>query len=83
MSIPGLPFEHSIANAAGGPYDEAISVPGIKSGDDLLAVIGHDAATGTISGLDVSAFAVAAGAIESASVDTTGLALTVIWTRAP
>jgi hypothetical protein len=83
MSIPGLPFEHSIAGAQGDAYGEAIALPGIKSGDDLLAVIAHAKDVGTISGLDVSGWTVGAGTITSDSDDTDGLELTVIWTRAP
>ena len=78
MSI-GIPFDHSAAGVHGAAVDTAISVPGIESGDTLLAVVEHDGG-GTVAGLDPGAFTVSAGAIESSTLDTSGSFLQVVYT---
>ena len=80
MGIPGLPFDHSIYGTEGTANNNPISVPGIKATSQLLAVIAHDAASGVITGLDPSAFVVSEGEIESATEDTSGMIVTVIYT---
>lgn len=80
MGIPGLPFDHSVAGVEGAAVDTAISLPGLEAGGTVLAVIEHDAGS-TVAGLDPGAFTVSAGEIESASLDTSGSFLKVIYTN--
>ena len=77
VHIPSVSF--AVAPATGADVDTAIPVPSIKAGDTLLAVF-VSAPVGDVAGLDPGAFVVAAGEIESATVDTTGFKLTVIHT---
>jgi hypothetical protein len=84
MTIAGLSFEQNHAFAAGDAYDEDIAVEGIRSGDDLLYVIGITPATGAFAASHaVADFTVGAGTITAASIDTTGQRLAVGWTRIP
>lgn len=80
MGIPGLPFDHSVAGVQGAGTDTAIPLDGLEAGGTLLAVIEHDGGT-TVSGLDPSDFTVSAGEIESATQDTSGSLLTVVFTN--
>jgi hypothetical protein len=80
MSIAGLPFWHSMAGARGDAATESIPVGGIKATDYLLAVIAHDAANGSVQGLDITDFTVGAGTIEAGTIDTSDLYLWVLWT---
>jgi len=76
--IPGIPINHTIAQAVGAAYDEDILVGGLLSNNILLAVISYVAGADPV-GLDVSAFVVADGKITSATEDTTGDTLTIIY----
>lgn len=76
--LPGIPINHTIAQATGAGYDEDILVGGLLADHVLLAVIAYQAGAEPL-GLDVSAFTVAAGKITSATEDTDGYLLTVIY----
>lgn len=78
LHLPG--FETAIAQARGATTATSIPVGGILSGSDLLAVVQHDGGT-TVAGLDPAAFSVSDGAIESASLDTSGSFLLVCYTK--
>lgn len=82
MSIPGLPFQHSIAGATGKAAGQAIAVPGVTADSVLLAVIQYDT-DGEIVGTDPADWTAGSGTITSASLNTTGYKLSVIWTDAP
>lgn len=75
--IEGLPFPHSLVGAIGAGTGVAIPVSGIRSGATLLAVIRHNATS--VLGLDPGAFAVSNGSIQSASLNTSGYMLAVLW----
>lgn len=83
--IPGLPDKHSIAGAIGLASTNAIAVPGIKSGDTLLAIIkhsGHGATPEAASGVVLASFSVGNGTITSSgggAVNLSGYKLIVIW----
>jgi hypothetical protein len=80
MSALGIPFEQGAVGTKGAAANNPITVPGIRAGNKLLAVIKHDANQGVIAGLDVSAFVVSNGQIQSASVSTAGFYVNVVWT---
>ena len=79
--IPGLPGAHSIATVDGAADTVAITVPGIKASDPLLAVIkfAHGPTPGNAAGVDVTDYTVAAGTITGATVSTAGYKVVVIW----
>lgn len=76
-----LPFAYSVAGVRGAAMGTAIPVGGINAVDTLLAVIEHDAGTGFIAGRDPAAFTVSDGEIESATLDTSGHYLKLIYLR--
>lgn len=78
LHIPSI--DHAEAAAKGAAVSTAIIVPSIAAGDSLLAVI-VSAPVASVAGLDPAAFAVSAGSIQSATVDTSGKDLVVIHTR--
>lgn len=78
LHLPG--FETAIAQATGAATSTSIPVGGILSGSELLAVIEHDGGT-SVAGLDPAAFTASDGAIESASLDTSGSYLLLVFTR--
>ena len=78
--IPGLNDNHTIANALGVANGNPISVPGIRAGDVILAIIRQKAGEAS-AGVAVATFVAAANEIESASVSTAGYKLTIIWTH--
>lgn len=82
MSINSLPCDHSTGFGAGLAATNAMAVDGIKSGDNLLAVISWTAA-GVFVGRDVSDFTVAAGTITAGTIDLSSTTFVAIWTNAP
>jgi hypothetical protein len=80
MTPIGVPFEQGAVGTKGAATGNPITVPGIRAGNKLLAVVKHDANQGIIAGLDVSAFVVSNGQIQSASVNTAGFNLSIVWT---
>lgn len=78
--IPGLNDNHTITGALGVAAANPISVPGIRVGDVLLAIIRQKAGEAS-AGVAVATFTPAADEIESASVSTAGYHLIIIWTQ--
>lgn len=76
--LPGIPIDHTIAQAVGASYDEDILVGGLQANHTLFAVIAYKAGEAPF-GIDISAFTVAAGKITSETEDTDGYTLTVIY----
>jgi hypothetical protein len=68
--IIGAHFPCTEFSTAGKAATVAIPVPGIRTGDQLLYVILHNAATGLLEPKDPSDFVVANDTITSASVNT-------------
>ena len=75
--LDGLPFNHAAVGAIGAATATPIAVSGLRSGQALLAVIRHDATT--VAGLDPGAFTVSNGSIQSATLNTSGFKLLVVW----
>ena len=82
MSINGLPCDQGIGFGAGLAATNAMAVEGIKSGDNLLAVISWTAA-GVFVGQDKTDFTVAAGTITAGTIDLSSTTFVAIWTNAP
>ena len=80
--INGLPFDHSIGFGVGAEDTVAMPLEGIKSTDNLLAVISWTAA-GVFVGRDVSDFTVADGEITAGTIDLSNTTFVAIWTNAP
>lgn len=80
--IHGLPCDHSVGFGAGLAATNAMAVEGIKSGDNLLAVISWTAA-GVFVGQDKTDFTVAAGTITAGTIDLSSTTFVAIWTNAP
>jgi hypothetical protein len=82
MSLP-IPIDHSIAPAHGAGTGVAIAVPGLLSTDTLLAVISTDKGDAgiTVAGHNPGAFTAASGSMSSATVDTAGKTLCVVFSR--
>lgn len=84
MPIAGLPADHSTGNGDGLAATNAMALGGIKSGDNLLAVISWDpATTGSMLGRDVADFTVADGSITAGTIDLSGLRFVAVWEPAP
>lgn len=83
MAIPGTIFDHSTANFAGLTATNAMAVEGIKSGDNLLAVIAWEDDGSAVDGQDISDFTVGAGTITAGTIDLSGKTGVAIWTNAP
>lgn len=75
--LDGVPHNHAAVGAIGAGTSTPISVPGIRSGQALLAVVKHDATS--VAGLDPAAFTVSNGSIQSATLNTSGFKLLVVW----
>jgi hypothetical protein len=75
-----LPVDYSEVGAIGAADTEAVSVSGILTGDELLAVIswapGADPAP-----LDTTDYTVGDGTITGATIDSSGKLLWVVWIR--
>ena len=82
MAINGLPCDQGIGFGAGLAATNAMAVEGIKSGDNLLAVISWTAA-GVFLGQVKTDFTVAAGTITAATIDLSSTTFVAIWTNAP
>lgn len=81
MPLP-IPYDQAEAGVRGAAAGQPITVPSIRAGSLLLAVVRHDAGAGPAAGLDVSEFTVSDGAIQSASLDTSGHYVLVVWAAA-
>lgn len=81
--INGLPCNQNIGFGTGLASTNAMAVEGIKSTDNLLAVISWDPATGIFLGQDVTDFTVADGEITAATIELDGDTFVAIWTDAP
>jgi hypothetical protein len=79
MPMNLLHFDQGESPAAGAATGVAISVPGIRAGSRLLAVIAHDVSNNVLTAHNPGAFVVGAGSITSASVNTTGQRLAVLF----
>ncbi len=73
-----LPASHAVAEVNGAGTGVAIPC-GIDAGDTLLAVI--QVADATCTGLNPAAFTVAQGSVQSATVDTSGKRLVLVYTN--
>lgn len=80
--IHGLPCDQSAGFGSGLAATNAMSVEGIKSGDNLLAVISWTSA-GVFVGRDVTDFTVADGTITAGTIDLSSTTFVAIWTNAP
>lgn len=80
--LHGLPFNHSVGFGAGLAATNAMALPGIKSGDNLIAVISFTTA-GVVVGRAVSDFTVAADSITAGTIDLSSTKFVAIWTSAP
>ena len=83
--IHGLPCDQALGFGDGLAATNAMAVGGIKSTDNLLAVISYVPSTGVYLGRDVTDFTVADGTLTAASVDLSaaGTKFVAIWTNAP
>jgi hypothetical protein len=76
-----LPITQSTLAVVGAPAGTPIAVGGITATDALLALVkwrAHEAA----AALDIAAFVVLNGAIQSTTIDTSGYRLALVWARA-
>lgn len=73
-----LKANHSEVGTIGAANTVAVSVPGIRADDVILAIIRWKAGEAP-AGVAVASFAASDGSILSASVSTVGYYLTVIW----
>lgn len=82
MALNSVPFDHSIGFGSGLTATNAMALEGIKSGDNLLAVISWTAAGVTV-GQDVTDFTVGSGTITAGTIDLSSQTFVAIWTNAP
>lgn len=80
--INALPCDQSTGFGAGLAATNAMAVEGIKSGDNLLAVISWTAA-GAFVGQDKTDFTVGNGTITAGTIDLSSTTFVAIWTNAP
>jgi hypothetical protein len=73
-----LPCDFSQAGANGAADAVAVNVSGIKTGDELMAVISWEPG-GDPAPVDTTDFTVGDGTITAATIDTTDKLLWVIW----
>lgn len=76
-----LPVNYSEVGATGVTATNPISVPGIVTGNVLLAVISWSAGADP-AGLDLTDFTVGDGAITAGTIDTSSKLLWVVWAEA-
>jgi hypothetical protein len=83
MAINGLPFDHSVGFGNGVTNGSDNLISGIKSGDNLLAVMSWPDAGTSVRADDVADFTVGDGEITAATIDLSGRQVCAIWTSAP
>lgn len=81
--IPGAPFPVSAEWGAGLAATNAMTVAGIKSGDNLLAVISIHNTTGLVIPRAVTDFTVGNGTLTAGTIDLSSAKFVAIWTSAP
>ena len=83
--INGLPFDHAEGFGDGLGIGVALPLGGIKSGDNLLAVISWIPSTGVVVHRAATDFVVADGKITANTIDmsASGTKFVAIWTNAP
>ncbi len=83
--INGLPCDQGIGFGDGLGSGNPMAVGGIKSGDNLIAVISWVPSTGVYLGRDVTDFTLTDGAINAGTIDlsASGTKFVAIWTNAP
>ena len=83
--IHGLPCDQAFGFGDGLAATNAMAVGGIKSTDNLLAVISYVPSTGVYLGRDVTDFTVGDGTLNAATIDLSaaGTKFVAIWTNAP
>lgn len=81
----GLPVDQGFGVADGLAATNAMTLSGIKAGDNLLAVVSFLPSSGVTVGLDKTDFTVAAGQITAATINLSaaGLRVFALWTNAP
>ena len=82
MAINGLPCDQGIGFGVGLAATNSMALEGIKSGDNLLALVSWTAA-GVFLGQVKTDFTVAAGGITAATIDLSSQKFVAIWTNAP
>ena len=82
MAISGLPCDMSSGFGVGLASSNAMALEGIKSGDNLLALISFTDA-GVFLGRDKTDFTVAAGTLTGATINLSSHKFVAIWTNAP
>lgn len=83
MAINGLPFQHSVGFGDGLAATNAMAVSGIKSGDNLLAVLSWPDAGGSVRGDAISDFTVADGTLTAATISLASRQFIAIWSGDP
>lgn len=83
MAINGLPFQHSVGFGNGLADTNPMAVSGIKSGDNLLAVLSWPDAGGSVRGDDKTDFTVGNGTLTAATIDLSGRQFVAIWSSDP
>lgn len=83
MSLRSAPFPVSQEWGAGLTATNAMTVAGIKSTDNLLAVISIHNTTGVVVGRDITDFTVGNGTITAGTIDLSSTKFLAIWTSAP
>lgn len=81
--IHGLPFQHSIGFGDGLADTNPMAVAGIKSGDNLLAVLSWPDAGTDVLGEDITDFTVGAGTLTAGTIDLSSRKFVAIWSTAP
>lgn len=78
-----LPFPVSMEVISGLTATNAMTCAGLKSTDNVLAVISFTDSTGLVVGQDVTDFTAADGTITAATVSLANMKALVVWTSAP
>lgn len=81
--IHGLPCNQNVGFGSGLAATNAMAVEGIKSTDNLLAVISFGAGGVTPVGRDVTDFTVGSGTITAGTIDLSSLSFVAVWSDAP
>lgn len=81
--IEGAPFPVSEEWGAGLAATNAMAIGGIKSGDNLLAVVSIHDTSGLVIPRAVSDFTVADGSITAGTIDLSSTKFVAVWTSAP